>query len=82
MKMKKQKRNRFLVEIYKTPNRISWAVFLLVHIGLVVTQGLIGNNYFLIKSNQFILNPIVTSFEILIPYLVTYLGNSIGRRLK
>ena len=74
--------NKFLNAIYKTPNRISWVVFLLVHAGLVVTQALIGNNYLSEKYIQFLSNPIVTSFEILIPYLVTYLGNSIGRRLK
>jgi hypothetical protein len=75
-------KNRFLKAIYKTPNRISWVVFLLVHAGLVITQAFIGNNYLLIKYNQFLLNPIITSFEILIPYLVTYLGNSIGRKLR
>ncbi len=77
MKFKKQ-----LEGLYKTPNRISWAVFALVHVGLFVTQALIGNNYFLIKYKQFSIYPIITSIEILIPYLVTYAGNYTGRRLK
>jgi hypothetical protein len=76
------KKNKLLKEIYKTPNRISWVVFLLVHIGLVITQALIGNNYLLMKYTQFLSYPLITSFEVFIPYLVTYLGNSIGRWLK
>jgi hypothetical protein len=76
------KQNKFLNAIYKTPNRISWVVFFLFHGSLVITQALIGNNYLLVKYNQFLSSPLITSFEILIPYLVTYLGNSIGERLK
>lgn len=77
MKFEKQ-----LKELYKTPNRISLAVLVLVHTGLLVSQALIGNNYLLMKYKQFSTYPVITLFEILIPYLVTYAGNYTGRRLK
>ena len=68
--------------IYATPHRLSTAVFLAVHGSLATSQVLIGNNYLESKLNQFREHPIATTFEVMVPYLVTYLSNSIGRRLK
>ena len=69
-------------KIYATPHRLSTAVFLAVHGSLATSQALIGNNYFESRLNQFCEHPIATTFEVMVPYLVTYLSNSIGRRLR
>ncbi len=69
-------------KIYSTPHRLSAAVFLAVHGSLATSQALIGNNYFESKTNQFTEHPIATTFEVMVPYLVTYLSNSIGGKLK
>jgi hypothetical protein len=68
--------------IYATPHRLSTAVFLAVHGSLAISQTLIGNNYLESKLNQFKEHPIATTFEVMVPYLVTYLSNSVGRRLR
>jgi hypothetical protein len=68
--------------IYATPHRLSTAVFLAVHGSLATSQVLIGNNYLETKIHQFREHPIATTFEVMVPYLVTYLSNSVGRRLR
>lgn len=68
--------------VYSTPHRLSSAVFLAVHGCLATSQALIGNNYFEFRREQFAEHPVAASFEIMVPYLVTYLSNSIGRRLR
>jgi hypothetical protein len=68
--------------IYATPHRLSTAVFLAVHSCLATSQLLIGNNYLEAKIQQFQEHPLATTFEVLVPYLVTYVSNSIGRRLR
>jgi hypothetical protein len=69
-------------QIYATPHRLSTAVFLAVHGSLATSQAIIGNNYLESRANQLREHPIATSFEIAVPYLVTYISNSIGRRLR
>lgn len=77
-----QLNERITKYVYSTPHRLSTAVFLAVHGSLATSQLLIGNNYLESKLNQFRENPIATTFEVMVPYLVTYLSNSIGRRLR
>ncbi len=67
--------------IYATSHRLSTAVFLAVHGSLATSQALIGNNYLESRINQIAEHPVATSFEILVPYLVTYVSSSVGRRL-
>jgi hypothetical protein len=69
-------------QIYSTPHRLSTAIFLAVHSSLATSQAIIGNNYLESRANQFAEHPIATTFEVAVPYLVTYLSNSIGRRLR
>ena len=68
--------------IYATPHRLSCAVFLAVHSSIETSQYVVENNYLESKINQFGEHPITTTFEIMVPYLITYLSSSIGRKLK
>jgi hypothetical protein len=68
--------------IYSTPHRLSSAVFLAVHASLASSQAIVGNNYFETRANQFREHPLATTFEIMVPYIVTYISNSVGRRLR
>lgn len=68
--------------IYVTAHRLSTAVFLAVHTSLATSQAIVGNNYLELKVNGFREHPLTITFEIMVPYLVTYVSNSIGRRLK
>lgn len=74
--------NRILYSVYSTPNRLSIAVLLTVHLLFIITQAINGNNYLQVKLNQILNYPILASFEILIPYFVTYFYNFNFRRLN
>lgn len=68
--------------IYATSHRLSCAVFLAVHSSIATSQYVVGNNYLESKINQFGEYPIATTFEVMVPYLVTHISSSIGRKLK
>jgi hypothetical protein len=46
------------------------------------SQSLVDNNYIEQKYLQFQEHPIVTAFEILVPYIVTYASNTIYRKIN
>lgn len=68
-----------LESVYKTPHRVSSLVFILAHTALIGTQLGMGNNYLSNKYDQFTTNPILTTLEVSVPYVVTYVVNSVGR---
>jgi hypothetical protein len=68
--------------VYATPHKLSTAVFVTVHSCLISSQGLIGKNYLITKADQFREYPLTTTFEVMVPYLVTYTSSSIGRRIN
>ena len=68
--------------IYSTPYRLSTAVFVAVHSSLALTQLARGNNYIQSRIEQIREHPISTPIEILVPYFVTYLSSTLGKKLR
>ena len=71
--------DNILAQMYKTPHRVATVVFFTVHAALIGTQAGINNNHLKSKYKQFLEHPALTTLEIAVPYIVTYIVNLGGR---